>query len=411
MHELLDIDGSLIRQILGNRNVRRVIDGVPVWEISSTDSSVDPERRRLLDRILHDFPRMILHYRMEDESILRRRTDWSRLEPSVWEMPGSSDSEAAYNFLISREWSIYAVDPSAKIIPIPYDKHHERIAWMRYHDAPLAIDGNAWRGKWLITANPVYDTVQAGINKWDPGGLYSNPIIDKFLGSWVIESDIQPDTEEAETIKWVARMISTDDRFNFIDEAEKALASGTITPAYIALKAGRSFLSDSVAFGWVEKVAEIFRSVEEIRTGEERLVRSIQNVLDIASYDLTRKGMTARIDGVAVGRKHPYESAARIRVSFDDPPVRLDSNMSQIEMIYVPLYVDGTRMHESTVWNNTEENIYQAIGGGPYIRLGDYMFRTQASFPVWYMVFTLALLLVLVGVFLLVQPVFFPGCQ
>ena len=134
-------------------------------------------------------------------------------------------------------------------------------------------------------------------------------------------------------------------------------------------------------------------------------------MLDIASYDLARKGMTARIDGVAVSGKHPYESAARIRVSFDDPPVRLDSNMSQIEMIYVPLYVGGTRMLESTVWNNTEDNIYQVIGGGPYIRLGDYMFKTQASFPVWYMVFTLALLLVLVGVFLLVQPVFFPGCQ
>ena len=264
MHELLDIDGTLIRRILGNNNVHRVFDGFPVWEMSSTDSSFDPERRRLHDRILHDFPRMILHYRMEDESILRRRTGWSRLEPSVWEVPGSVDPEAIYNFLVSREWSMYAVDPSVKIIPIPYDKHHERIAWMRYNHAPLVIDSNAWRGKWLITANPGYDTVQAGTNKWDPGGLYSNPILDKILGIWVIESDIQPEPEEAETIKWVARMISTDDRFSFIDEAEKALSNGTVTSAYIARKAGRNFLADSTAYAWVEQTADIFRSVEEL---------------------------------------------------------------------------------------------------------------------------------------------------
>jgi hypothetical protein len=409
MSELVDTDGYLIRLIMGNRDIRRVDPHIPVWEIKGSGQEFEQRRRRLLERILKDFPRSILRYAQNDADIEKLEGGWERVAPSLWIVPGVVDIDELYNVLWHAEWGLYPISRDRKPVVLGFEEHGRRLAWMRFTNVPLVLENHHWRDAWLVTINPdsVPELDRDELISLDFDSTY--PELARVLDVWVGDPSEQDEREKLSLVNWLAWMVREDDRHLIMDQGEKVLGERAFPLEDIERKAGRKFAGVAEARGWLRRVIDTFGTVENNRREEEKLLGLLRTLLQEFSMDLYNKGMAAKLEGIVVRSRVPYESEARIRIQFHEDGQPGTINESHIEMIFVPLFVQGMRLSDRMIRERAAKELGLSVAMGPYVKLYDFYFKGRAAMPVAWPIFMILVIFLLAWA-LVSLPFLLHGC-
>jgi len=409
MSELVDIDGHLIHLIMGNRDIRRVDPHIPVWEIKGSGQEFEYRRRQLLERILKDFPRSILRYAQTDADIEKLEGGWERLAPSLWIVPGALDIDELYNVLWRAEWGLYPISRDRKPVVLNYDENLKRLAWMRFANVPLILENHHMRDAWLVTINPDLDVElnRDELISFDFDSTY--PELARAIGVWTTDPSQRDEKEKLSLINWLAWVVTEDDRLLIMEQGEKVFGERAFPLDDIERRAGRKFAGVAEARGWLRRVIDTFGTVESNRREEERLLGLLRSLLQEFSMDLYNKGMAAKLEGIVVRSRAPYESEARIRIQFHEDGQPGTINESQIEMVFVPLFIKGLRLSDRMVRERAAKELGLSVAMGPYVKLYDFYFKGRAAMPVAWPVFIILVVFLLAWA-LVSLPFVLPGC-
>jgi len=366
MHDLFKKDSTLIHDIMGSENVRRINPHASVWEIKGAGDDYRKDIERLFNTVLDTSPRSILWFRDSDKNLKPILDYLEIIGPSLWSIHTHADQSRLFDFIKNFSWVIFHRPEIGNPERPLYQDNAERMIWMKYHSCPVMLEHDAWTGIWTVAA------IENEDNYYSPAPttnyLKSNfPVLNRLLGIWHSGDDIaHPD--EVSWIRLLAQIASSNDRVAFIDEAKYFVEIYDIPLDEITAKSGRKINSAEEARQWVGKASNIFQQVEKNSRFEKDIVGVIQAVINQYYGDFIRKNIIIDIAGVWVRSTDPYESSARLQISFPEPDRRTNIE-HHIQTLNIPLIEKGLVLPKGYVINRAREEIDYVLREAPFMKI------------------------------------------
>jgi len=383
----------LILSETGFRDFVIPVDGIPVFEIDAPGRGKSESHIKLLDRLMNISRGGILKFNSDDKFLKSLEVSWPRLGASHYRISPGENRETIYTCLQLYDCVIY-MDTGDQIPPsIPPESHHMRLAWMLCADVPVVIDTGFWSGRWSITIMPEPEVRRELLSTpvFDSIGL---PELRKLIGCLSGGGFTLSENEELRLIEWLAGTFEGDVRQNIIDEVDMSTRDHLIPPDELSHLLGREFKTKHDVTELLGKIGEVLSSVTEHHDREAELLHSVKQAIHEMFNGLRKINMKARLKGVNIRSRDPYESDAIVATMFFDAGQPDDTLSQHIETIHIPLYRNGEPRKPYEIMADTRAELEISRKGGPYWRIW-YTARTANPVIWWLIVPTLVAILVL----------------
>jgi len=398
MDRLHDIEKNVPVEILGMDYVQRAHPELPVWTITGSGKDFEDRRHKLVSWMLHMHPQSFLRLPEGESKIRGVGGRWKQIGPSAWIVPGDVDIEKLYGVLRDAECGVYTVGREFEPPAFGPDEFRKRLIWLMYADAPLMLENHHWSGEWLLVLNPYHSVGEIFGDRPRKAHREGLETVARFMEILAAGPLLGRDLPDNETIEWFAREVTDDDRVRLIEEGQRILSETDGESVSVPGKS-ESGNPDGAQRERLRSVLGIFRRVEAIRGGEERLLKVVEEAARALTIDLFRKRIAASVEGIQMLSPAPYESDVRVRITFSDKEKGEMPIDSQIEMLYIPIFRDGIRIKEQEVRENVERALRTSLSIAPYYKLYGI---PRPTIAVGWPIYVLAIFVSLFGLYLII---------